>query len=47
MNRLFGAKKEEPKPAPPKEEPKKEVPEAPPAQPKPSLSDQQARVFAS
>ena len=44
MNRLFGAKKEEPKPEPPKPEPKKEEPEEP-KQPRPSLGDQQARVI--
>jgi hypothetical protein len=45
MNRLFGAsKKEEPKPAPPKKEETPPPEEPKPQQPKPSLSDQQAKV---
>lgn len=45
MNRLFGAKKAEPKPEPPKKEEEKPQAEPKEEKPKPSLSDQQSRVF--
>ena len=47
MNRLFGAKKAEPQPEPPKKEEPKQEPEPKEEKPKPSLSDQQARVLFS
>ena len=43
MNRLFGAKKEEPKPEPKKEEPEEKEP-IQEQKPKPSLSDHQGKV---
>lgn len=47
MNRLFGAKKAEPKPEPPKKEEEKPQAEPKEEKPKPSLTDQQSRVSFS